>query len=169
MARIIRDLGPGATETAWSAAQESLRYSDTIIGHIDTGLFPHKTLGYDDADNPPPNILLDQGLNVFDPKPGDDRPVTDLTVSSGAIAGKSEFPDHGVKTLSIILADRKEKLTGVAPGAKIIPYRVSNSPVFLGGVKTNGIGRAMSHALNLPSPPKVFSISMGNPGVIGPK
>ena len=167
--KYIRDLGPSFGEAAWRDAQKRLRESETIIGHIDTGLFPHKTLGYGDDGAPPENILLAEGKNVFDAGgAAGDAPVTDLTKGEGAIAQAAEFPDHGVKTLSIILADRPGELVGVAPGAKILPYRVANGPVFVGDAKTGLIGRAMDHALDLPNPPRVFSISMGNPGGLGP-
>lgn len=168
MARMIMNLGPGATDSEWKRAQGLLQASDAAIGHIDTGLFPHRTLGYR-GDAPPDNILIDIGLNVFDPKPGDARPVTDLGIGAGGVAAAAEYPDHGVKTLSIILANRPDELIGVAPGARIVPYRVANGPVFVGRAKTNGIGRAIKHAMALPRPfrPNVFSISMGNPGVTG--
>lgn len=168
MARMIRDLGPGPRDTEWRRAQGLLQAADTTIGHIDSGLFPHETLGFT-GDTPPPNILIDKGLNVFDPKPGDARPLTDLGTGEGMVAALTEYPDHGVKTLSVILANRPDELIGVAPGARIAPYRVANGPLFVGTTKTNGIGRAMKHAMALPPPdrPSVFSISMGNPGVTG--
>lgn len=166
MSDLIHDLGPGDTDTEWAAAAASLSASDTVIAHIDTGLFPHPSLGYT-GDNPPVNIQLDRGLNVYDPTPTDSRPVTDLSKSSGLVASAAEYPDHGVKTMSVILSDN-EHLRGVAPGAKIIPYRIANGPVFLNDAKTSNIGRALNHALALPTPPKVISISMGNPGASGP-
>lgn len=166
--KYIRDLGPKASEPAWRQAQGLLAASETLIGHIDTGLFAHKTLGYDAAGKAPDNILLDRGANVYDPGgSAGTAPVTNLTKGSGFIDKAAEFPDHGVKTLSIILANRPGELIGVAPGARIIPYRVANGPVFVGKASTGLIGRAMNHAMDQPNPPRVFSISMGNPGVTG--
>lgn len=166
MPKYIRNLGPKASERAWREAQGLLAASETRIGHIDTGVFSHKTLGYV-GDKPPANLLVSLGKNVYDPKPGNDAPVTDLTKGSGFIDQAAEFPDHGVKTLSVILGDRKDELTGVAPGAKIIPYRVANGPIFVGDARTGKMGEAMNLALDLPNPPRVFSISMGNPGFTG--
>ncbi|MGB0507379.1 MAG: S8/S53 family peptidase, partial [Pikeienuella sp.] len=163
---LIRDLGPSEAETDWREAAEVLAASDTTIAHIDTGLFPHPSLGYI-GDTPPANIQLDRGMNVYDPSPTDSRPITDLSKSGGLVAGASEYPDHGVKTMSVILSNN-EHLRGVAPGAKLIPYRIANGPVFLEDAKTSNIGRALEHALALPTPPKVVSISMGNPGATGP-
>jgi hypothetical protein len=93
-------------------------------------------------------------------------PVTDLTKGSGFVDEKAEYPDHGVKALSVILSNN-EHLEGVAPGAKIIPYRVANGPVFVGNAKTGNIGKAIRHGLEQANAPKVFSISMGNTGVTG--
>lgn len=168
MTTYIRDLGPSASEAAWRQAQGLLEASETIIGHIDTGLFPHATLGFDASGKPPDNVLLSQGRNVYDPGGAfGDLPLNDLTTGTGFIDKAAEYPDHGVKTLSIILANRPGELIGVAPGAKILPYRVANGPIFVGKARTGLIGRAMDHAMDQPNPPRVFSISMGNPGVTG--
>lgn len=165
MTDLIKDLGPGDGDVAWTQAQRTLANSDTIIGHIDTGLFPHPSLGYAD-ETPPSNILSVRGLNVYDPERTGRAPTTDLTKGSGLVDAATEYPDHGVKTLSVILSDN-DKLRGVAPGAKIIPYRIANGPVFVGAAKTGGIGKAIRHALSQANAPKVFSISMGNTGVTG--
>lgn len=167
MAGLIRDLGPQPGDSEWRAAQAALAASDTFIGHIDTGLFPHPALGFAADGTPPANIRLDLGRNVFDPKAEDARPVTDLSIPDDPLAEAAEYPDHGVKTLSVILADLPGVLVGVAPGAKILPYRVANGPVFVGRARSGRIGAAMDHAMRLPSPPKAFSISMGNPGFTG--
>ena len=165
----IRDLGPKASEAAWREAQGLLAASETIIGHIDTGLFPHATLGFRADGGPPENILLSEGRNVYDPGGAfGTLPLNDLSTGSGFIDRAAEYPDHGVKTLSIILADRPGELIGVAPGAKILPYRVANGPIFVGRAETGLIGRAMNLAMDRPNPPRVFTISMGNPGVVGP-
>ncbi len=167
MADLIRDLGPKPGDVEWRAAQAALAASETHIGHIDTGLFPHPTLGFGAGGAPPANIRLDLGRNVFDPERSGPRPVTDLSVPDDAIARAADYPDHGVKTLSVILANAPGTLVGVAPGAKIVPYRVANGPVFVGRARTSRIGAAMEKAMALANPPKVFSISMGNPGITG--
>lgn len=164
--RYIRDLGPKASDSAWRNAQTALARSETRIGHIDTGMFPHPALGYV-GQTAPTNILINEGRNVFDNAAKGPLPITDLVKGTGKIAQASEFPDHGVKTLSVILSNNRTELVGVAPGAKIVPYRVANGPIFVGETSTKGIGLAMDHALDLPIPPRVFSISMGNPGVTG--
>ncbi len=161
--RLITDLGPKPGDSEWRAAQAALAASDTVIGHIDTGLHPHPALGYTD-ETPPANILFAEGANFHDPEATGGLPAADPL---NANHGRGEYPDHGVKTLSVILGSEPGKLVGAAPGAKVLPYRVANGPVFIGEADTAAIGRAIDHALARPVTPKVFSISMGNPGFLG--
>jgi subtilisin family serine protease len=161
----IRDLGPRAGDARWRAAQRALRAGRTRIGHIDTGLAPHPALGFKNG-APPPNIHMTDGLNWHDPSGGETYAVATLRKGTGLIEDLTEYPDHGVKTLSVILSDN-DRLRGVAPGAHIVPYRVANGPVFRAKATTKNIGYAIDHALGLSHPVRVFSISMGNPGVLG--
>lgn len=165
MPDLFKKLGPREGDHAWKQAQVALVASDTIIGHIDTGLFPHPSLGYV-GEVSPRNILSVRGKNFYDPQISGFAPTTDLSRGSGLVDKNAEFPDHGVKTLSVILSDN-ESLEGVAPGAKVIPYRIANGPVFVGDAKTGGIGKAIKHGLSQANAPKVFTISMGNTGVTG--
>ena len=162
----ITDLGPKAGEARWRAAQKALRSGRTRILHVDTGLAPHPALGFAEDGTPPANILMDEGLNWHDPSSGRRGPETDLSKAPGAVDRVIEFPDHGLKTLSVILADNA-RLRGAAPGAVVIPHRVANGPVFRGAARTANIGAAIDHALKRPNPPRVVSISMGNPGFMG--
>ncbi|PKQ08036.1 MAG: hypothetical protein CVT71_00840 [Alphaproteobacteria bacterium HGW-Alphaproteobacteria-10] len=162
---IAKDLGPRPGDARWRAAQKALRAGRTRIAHIDTGLAPHPALGFS-GETPPPNIHMDIGVNYHDPSAGHLRPVSTLRVGAGLVAGLTEYPDHGVKTLSVILSDQAE-LRGVAPGAHVVPYRVANGPVFRYPARTASIGAAIDHALRLDPPCRVASISMGNPGFTG--
>lgn len=162
----ITDLGPGQRDRRWKAAQAALRNGRTRILHVDTGLAPHPGLGFAADGTPPENIRMDEGLNWHDPSSGRRGPETDLARGDALIDRATEFPDHGVKTLSVILADAAE-LRGVAPGAVVVPHRVANGPVFRGRARTSNIGAAIDHALKRPNPPRVVSISMGNPGFLG--
>ena len=159
------DLGPRPHESRWRAAQRRLQAGRVRIAHVDTGLAPHPALGFT-GDTPPPNIALAEGRNFHESPAGHQPPVTTLARGAGFIARLTEYPDHGLKTLAIILADGP-KLRGVAPGAHVVPYRVANGPVFRGDAKTAAIGSALAHAMALPNPPRVVSISMGNPGFMG--
>ncbi|TVQ57685.1 MAG: hypothetical protein EA355_03805 [Rhodobacteraceae bacterium] len=161
----VRDLGPRDGDRRWRRAQAALHAGKTRIAHIDTGLAPHPSLGFT-GETPPPNIRMDEGLNFHDPLGGPRGPVATLTKGKALIEDLTEYPDHGVKTLSVILSDNA-RLRGVAPGAHVVPYRVANGPVFRAKARTGAIGSAIDHALGLPDPPRVFSISMGNPGFAG--
>jgi subtilisin family serine protease len=170
---LIRSVAPPAPQGAYPAALAQLRASRrTLIAHIDAGVAAHPSLGWRGID-PPPYLLVDDGANLFDPEENP-APVTPLRRSPGAIAGLLEYPDHGVKTLSVILG-ADAALSGVAPGVRIVPYRVSNGPLFRDGSgplmpgrdATAALGQAMLMALALDPPARVMSISMGNPGWLG--
>lgn len=164
MVTINRNLGPKASEAKWRETISVLSASEDWIAHIDTGLFGHEALGWSESSGWPENIRVDEGLNVFDPGgPFGRRPLTDLSVAGGPVARATQVPDHGVKTLSVILG-ATAGFRGVAPGARVRPYRAANGPVFVGEAKTGAIGDALDHALSSPRPPRVVSISMGNPG-----
>lgn len=171
---LFKSYGPDYSDPAWVQARTRLAMSDTRIAQIDTGLYPHPSIGFLGS-QPPANIAVADGRNFYDPatNPYGTQPLTDLSSSDNFIAGLTEFPDHGVKTLGVILSTGPG-FTGTAPGAKIIPYRVSNGPVFRRSAadaernlnSTYRIGLAIEHALALAVPPRVITISMGNPGLL---
>ena len=164
---VARDLGPGDGDALWKAAQRALRSGRVRIAHIDTGLAPHPGLGFAGDGTPPGNIHMAEGINYHDPSAGQLGPVSTLVRGAGKIAALIEFPDHGIKTLSVILANDKDRLIGAAPGAHVVPYRVANGPVFRYPARTECVGFALDHALGLDRPCRVASISMGNPGPAG--
>lgn len=164
-------------DTYPNAVEELKDSSRTMIAHIDSGIASHPSLGYKKGaphGKPPQNILLDQGHNFYDPKPKDARPISSLKRNPDLLAEYVEHPDHGVKTLSAILG-ATEDFRGVAPGAKVIPYRVANGALFRRSnmmgpghpAPTRHIGEAIYHALQYDSV-RVINISMGNPGHLGP-
>ncbi|MEM7529320.1 MAG: S8/S53 family peptidase [Pseudomonadota bacterium] len=172
---LVRDLAPPAPSPDYDAALARLQDPSTgvRIAHIDAGVAPHLTFG--DADALPPNILVDEGRNFFDPKPEDHRPIASLKLSGRVTFSKLEFPDHGVKTLSAILGVT-DHLKGVAPGAPIVPYRIANGPLFIRSSgagpfmqesETERLGDAIEHLMSLDPVPRVVSISMGNPATSG--
>jgi len=162
---VARDFGPRPGDARWRAAIERLRAGRTRIAHIDTGLAPHPALGFRDG-AAPANIHMDLGVNFHDPEAGTARPEATLRKGAGLAARLTEWPDHGVKTLSVVLSDQPA-LRGAAPGAHVAPYRVANGPVFRRPARTAHIGAALDHALRLDPPCRVASISMGNPGFAG--
>ncbi len=171
--------------TEYDSAVAALTASQqTQIAHIDSGIAPHPALGWSSWNvPPPPNILLNKGVNFFDPNTTDRfgaLPISALTRSSNVL-DFLEYPAHGVKTLSIILSNLPGKLIGIARGATIVPYRVANGPLFRdSGPNTRrdavrfkeiesvkALGNAITHATHLQSV-RVMSVSMGNPGWLGP-
>ncbi|WP_157981992.1 S8/S53 family peptidase [Oceanicella sp. SM1341] len=170
----IHDLAPEDPQGAYPEAVAALRRSTRVmIGHVDAGIAPHPSLGFA-GEIAPSNILIDEGANLYDPE-NDPSPLTSLRTGSDPLAGYLEFPDHGVKTLSVILG-HEPAFRGVAPGAKVVPYRVSNGPLFRNGdgpmmrsrEATEAIGLAIDQAVRLGPAIRVITISMGNPGWLGP-
>ncbi|QDL92768.1 S8/S53 family peptidase [Paroceanicella profunda] len=169
----IHDLAPEAPQGVYPEALAALKRSRRVmIGHIDAGIAPHPALGFA-GDIPPSNILMDLGANLYDPE-NDPSPVTPLRHGSDPLAAQLEYPDHGVKTLSAILGHEPE-FRGVAPWVKVVPYRVSNGPLFRNGTgpmtrsreATALIGAAIDQAVALTPEIRVITISMGNPGWLG--
>lgn len=147
---------------------------DAVIAHIDSGVALHPALGWTERDAPPAWLLLDQGRDFGDCARAQDAagPAWARLTALEGLDGLLEYPDHGVKTLSALCGTGR--LEGVVPGAKVVPYRVSNGPLFRAGAgpamrraETARIGWALDHARTLPVPARVATISMGNPGFAG--
>jgi subtilisin family serine protease len=161
-----KDLSPPAgLNQRYRQALAILQASDrTRIGHIDTGVAEHPALGYANG-QPPNNLRIHLGRDLLSPDPAA-PPVTDLTVGPALADRISDFPDHGIKTLSVILSATPE-FRGVAPGATVIPMRIADGPIFQDNTQRNAMGPAVEHLLGLDPVPRVISISMGNPGFVG--
>lgn len=172
----IRDLAPPAPQGAYPSALARLRAAHrTLLAHVDAGIAAHPALNWrSPEEDPPANLMVEAGANLYDPE-RDTRPLSPLRRAPGLAAGLVEYPDHGVKTLSVILG-ATAALRGVAPGIRVVPFRVANGPLFregrgpyLGGRDgTVPLGLAIAQALALDPPARVVSISMGNPGWLGP-
>ncbi|MEM8791329.1 MAG: S8/S53 family peptidase [Pseudomonadota bacterium] len=150
----------------YTAALPALQAArDCRIGHIDCGIGEHEGLGWMPGQPAPANLLLTEGQNFLGPDGS--PPIADLTVGPKVIDQFTDWPDHGIKTLSIILSDVPGKLQGVAPGAEVIPMRIADGPVFQDQAQRDNMGLAVE-ALNDPAlKVAVMSISMGNPGNLG--
>ena len=158
-----------------------------IIAHIDSGVAPHEGIGWPPGTPAPAWLLLSRGRNFVDgpcdqfppPPPGiDATAVCGMERTTSPQAGLIEYPDHGVKTLSALCGPIGAPLQGAAPGVRVIPYRVSNGPLFyeaegdiagpaMQSRATERLGWAIEHALAQDPQPGVMSISMGNPGFAG--
>lgn len=190
---------PASRDAALALAYGNLENAEpgdpeyVTIAHVDAGAAPHPAFGWrwEDLDDPPANIEVAKGVNFYDPDvtyPGDDapvgtRPITPLRRTPNLIAEVIEYPDHGVKTLSAILSDVPDRLLGVAPAARVRPYRVANGPLFAtlrpdgaapgaeaapqeAAAIPEAMAKAIRHAIAGDDPCRVISISMGNPGYV---
>ncbi len=168
-----KDLRP-AIKTRYNRALNLLQVSQrTRIGHIDTGVSRHPALGFDAAGTIPENLLLAEGHDFLDSgepfSPLRERQSMIKCLAGGGSIGDclTDYPDHGTKTLSVILSRDPAKLIGVAPGAQVIPVRIADGPVFQSNAQRDNMGPAIRYLLGLTPVPRVISISMGNPGHAG--
>ncbi|MFV3128671.1 S8 family peptidase [Niveispirillum sp. KHB5.9] len=117
------------------------------IGHIDTGVNGHPCL----RNNPP---AVHEGVNY---KETATQPL-DPWPASYTYPG---MPGHGGRTISVLAASDAENLMGVAPWAKVVPYRLSNNTIidFLGN--NTRLAEALLHALQAGC--QVVTLSMGDP------
>ncbi len=166
------DLRP-TIRTRYNQALNLLQVSERArIGHVDTGVSRHPALGFDAAGNAPENLLLAEGHDFLDSgkpfSPLRERQSTIQCIARGGKIGAclTDYPDHGTKTLSVILSNN-DNLIGVAPGARVIPVRIADGPIFQNNAQRDNMGPAIRHLLGLTPVPRVISISMGNPGHAG--
>ena len=164
------------------------------IAHVDAGIAPHAGLNWTRGLPAPEGLDLAGGRNFYDPDAGHDvdygggavtgaLPITPMTYTENPLAELIEYPDHGVKTLSVMLSSAPNRLRGVAPYLRVRPYRVANGPLFaslsrdeedrLEAVAAQAakvpeaMAQAIRHAIEGDPPAcRVISLSMGNPGYI---
>ncbi|MBW4480155.1 MAG: S8/S53 family peptidase [Tolypothrix brevis GSE-NOS-MK-07-07A] len=123
---------------------------DIIIGLPDTGYSEHPEIIR--------NLLLAKGYDFLKK---DKDPKDELQRSPGEVINN---PGHGTSTASILISPRGAQgdylsgkaVTGVAPGAKVVPLRVSYSVVLL---SVQNLAEAMEYAAD--NNIHVLSISLG--------
>ena len=121
-----------------------------IIGHPDTGYHVHPEIQG--------NLLTNQGFDYVK----NDSNAEDELENMGPLPS----PGHGTGTASVIASPRgapagqnlTKAVSGIAPGARLIPFRVSRSVVL---VSTSDLGDAIERATKAGA--HVISISMGGP------
>jgi serine protease len=125
------------------------------IGQLDTGITHHAEVPLDD-----PLILVGKGSNIYDPdnpKVGN-KPLDPMDSDAQDVLELKfkTFDGHGTGTASIITG--RKSLTGIAPKAKFIPFRVAPTVVHFDLARiAEGIRRA--HAAGC----DVITMSMGGP------
>jgi serine protease len=144
---------------AWKRFGTAVPGHDVWIGHPDTGYRKHPEIWVPDGPLHP-----ELGWDFVD----NDGDPTDLFES-----GFLRWPGHGTKTSSVIVSPRGRQLpggtaagiTGVAPGAKLIPLRVANGVVLLDQTNLAAAIRAAAGAdpAHVKQKVDVISISLGGP------
>lgn len=136
---------------AWALFGSRPPGAGVIVGHPDTGYTPHPELAE------PGRLLVALGFDFEDNDPNAIDDLNDDFLDS---------PGHGTGTGSVIASDRgaaigntgREFVSGVAPGASLIPIRTTESVVLF---STRGLRRAIDHAVSKGA--QVISISLGGP------
>lgn len=165
MEDFVKDLSPVGRKTLYRQALKRLAAAkDAFIGHIDTGITKHPGLGFSDGSSAPKNIILKNDADLLD----GGEPYAKFGGKPTFLDKITDYPDHGTKTLSVILANDPNRLIGIAPGVRVIPVRIADGPIFQSNKQRNLIGEAIRYLLNHDPVPRVISISMGNPGNLGP-
>lgn len=154
-------LGPQGANVlaAWQLfGKDTIPGDGVIVGHPDTGYRPHPTLA---------KVLLGKGFD-FTANRSDALDVSD--------EGKLQWPGHGTRTGSVIAgstgyrvtADGVRAVSGVAPGAKLMPLKVAHRVVLFDRLDLD-MGNLASaiHAASIGDPnyvrqkAQVISISLG--------
>lgn len=153
-----KDLSPKGPAGRASLAQ-LVAADDFVIAHMDTGYTWHPVFGTWDA-TMPANILRQFGYDFVLDRAGAIDPLPPRSLL--------DWPGHGTRTLSVMIGNSPGNLVGVAPGAKVMPFRVTDSPVFdLSTASTRNLARGINFVLDYPHLArrvKVISISLGIPG-----
>lgn len=156
-----------AVDTAWRLLQDKgavdgEEAKGIRLASVDTGFRRHQeTWNADPARNP---ILASSGYDFLD----NDPDAEDELDTGGLLA----HPGHGTKSGSVIASPKgrqmeggppTEFVSGVAPGARLIPLRVNRSVVHL---STGNMARAIAAAAGddrslVKERPDIISISMG--------
>lgn len=126
---------------AWNLASPTGRHrgAGVVVAHLDTGWTDHHELA-----------------GVFDPNLGWDFVDGDPIARDGLQHGPGLFPGHGTATASVLASRAHGRITGAAPEATLIEYRVSRSVVHL---STRRMARAIDAAVAAGA--HVISISAG--------
>jgi hypothetical protein len=137
---------------AWEShfpGQNNREGKGVIVGHPDTGYRNHPEIAR--------NLLVNKGFDFFH---NDTDPKDELE------GGFGRNPGHGTGTASVIVSPKGAPagtapsfVSGAAPGATLIPFRVSDSVVILDGLN---LARAVEGAADAGS--HIISISMGGIG-----
>jgi serine protease len=123
-----------------------------VIGHPDTGFQPNPEIL--------PNLLVDKGFDFLDMDPDATDPLEEKP--PGVLIPN---PGHGTGTSSVIISPRGDQtpskenenfVSGVAPGASVMPLRITKSVVLFGMMK---LAKSIDYAVE--NGAHAISISLG--------
>ncbi|MEI8027491.1 MAG: S8/S53 family peptidase [Pseudomonadota bacterium] len=129
-----------------------------LIGQIDTGLLPHPEIQVDG--NFIRQILWDSSKNFVEKN-------VSHAVDAYVTEGDKPVPSHGTATASVIISPRGQQLigedaqayvTGIAPGAKLLPMRATTSAVLMGVGQLLDVANAVGEVRRQGA--KVISLSL---------
>ncbi|MEQ1511954.1 MAG: S8/S53 family peptidase [Lysobacteraceae bacterium] len=139
---------PGSAPHDWSnkavgadraRAQFGVTGAGVRVGHPDTGYTAHPQIAG-------PRLRVADGYDFVDADPDPRDPMTGM------------HPGHGTATGSVIFSDHAPDLFGIAPGAELVPLRVSGSVIhFSFGNVVQALYRARDRGCH------VVSMSLGGP------
>ncbi len=142
----------------WRAQHGELLPGDGIlVGHPDTGFSDHQQVV---------GRLAKPGRSFLRDVNGNEEPDARDTLQAADL-GFLQSPGHGTSTASVIVSGERDETSagvaevfGVAPGARVLPLRVSGSVVHF---DFENVGRAILHAVDQGA--DVISMSLGGPGL----
>lgn len=139
---------PGSVPHDWSMksvgadrarAQFGVTGAGVRVGHPDTGYTAHPQIAG-------PRLRIADGYDFVDDDADPRDPMTGM------------HPGHGTATGSVIFSDRAPSLFGIAPGAELVPLRVSSSVIHF---SFDNVVRALYRARDRGC--HVVSMSLGGP------
>jgi len=129
-----------------------------LIGQVDTGLLPHPEIQKDG--NFVPQIHWDRSKNFVEKQ-------VPRAVDAYVTDGDKPVPSHGTATASVIVSPRGQQLqnpnalsfvTGIAPGATLLPMRATSSAVLMGVGQLMEVANAVGEVRRQGA--KVISLSL---------
>ena len=134
-----RDWSTTAVGARLAQTQFNVTGAGVRVGHPDTGYTAHPQIAG-------PRLRIADGYDFVDDDPDPRDPMS------------GKFPGHGTATGSVIFSDSTPALFGIAPGAELVPMRVSNSVIhFNFSNLVQALYRARDHGCH------VVSMSLGGP------
>lgn len=143
-------------DKAWAllprTAAGKIDWGRVRVAHLDTGYTHHEVFFPQGPQGPSSIMLARLGRDFLQPR----RRTAEDPLKETIL----QAPGHGTRSGSALSADNA-RLTGVAPGLPLVPYRVTDTSLVTGKVAA-AIGKSINHVVENRIAP-VVSISLGFP------